>query len=174
MRSVPSWFLFFSLIWVATGQDLDRINPPFGLRWGETQKQIEQLVERAGGHIATRESVTGRDAWTIEGLVQPALKRTIVYFGTEKTLVEVELQYEHPEWDLLAYEEFLNSARKRLESKYGPPVVLARDKKPKGDVMETLVGYQWQLPGSSIQLFFYSAERNGDIYRSVSLHYRAG
>ena len=53
--------------------------------------------------------------------------------------------------------------------------------KPKGhetpifsDVMETVVGYQWQQPGSSIQLFFYSAERNTDVYRSVSLHYRAG
>jgi hypothetical protein len=41
-------------------------------------------------------------------------------------------------------------------------------------VMETVVGYQWTQPGSSIQLFFYSAERDSDVYRSVSLHYRAG
>jgi hypothetical protein len=174
MRLFTYLGVVFFVVWNALGQDLERISPPFGLRWGETEREIEKLVEKAGGRITNRDSVIGREAWTIEGLVQPALKRTLVYFGSEKTLVEVELQYEHPEWDLLAYEEFLNSARKRLESKYGPPVVLARDKKPEGDVMETLVGYQWQLPGSSIQLFFYSAERNSDLYRSVSVHYRAG
>jgi hypothetical protein len=152
----------------------EQIHPPFGLYWGQSQKAIEQLMERARARIVERSSVLGREAWTIEGLVQPGLKRVIVYFGTAKTLVEVELQYEHPEWDLVAYEEFLNSARKRLEAKYGPPIVLARDKKPEGDIMETVVGYQWQQAASSIQLFFYSAERHADIYRSVSLHYRAG
>lgn len=151
-----------------------KIEPPFGLHWGESQKAIEHLMDQAQVKIVGRESISGREAWTVEGLVQPELKRTIVYFGATKDLVEVELQYEHPEWDLVAYEEFLNSARKRLESKYGPPVVLARDKKPEGDVMETVVGYQWQQAKRSIELFFYSAERNTDIYRTVSVHYRAG
>jgi len=88
--------------------------------------------------------------------------------------VEVELQYQHPDWDLVAYEEFLNSARQRLEARYGPATVLARDKKPEGDIMQTIVGYQWQQQASSIQLFFFSAERNNEVYRSVSVHYRAG
>ncbi|MBV9490444.1 MAG: hypothetical protein JO069_12085 [Verrucomicrobia bacterium] len=150
------------------------ISPPFGFYWGETEKALEQVVNRTQAHIVSRSVAQGRDAWTIEGLVQPALRRTVVYFGTDKTLVEVELQYEHPDWDLVAYEAFLDSARKRLEAKYGPPLLLAKDKKPQGDIMETVVGYRWQQPGSSIQLFFYSAERNNDVYRSVSLHYRAG
>jgi hypothetical protein len=152
----------------------DQINPPFGFQWGEPEKDIEKTINRAQAHIVARDTIRGRDAWTVEGLIQPALKRTVIYFGSEKTLVEVELQYEHPDWNLTAYEDFLNSAKQRLESKYGPPTVLARDKKPEGDVMETVVGYQWQQSGSSVQLFFYSAERNNDIYRSVSLHYRAG
>jgi hypothetical protein len=152
----------------------DQINPPFGFQWGEAEKDIEKIITRAQARIVTRETVQGRDAWTIEGLIQPALKRTVLYFGTEKTLVEVELQYEHSDWDLPAYEEFLNSAKQRLEAKYGPPTVLARDKKPEGDVMQTVVGYQWQQSGSSIQLFFFSAERNSEVYRSISLHYRAG
>lgn len=176
--------LIFTLIaWVILGfavicraQNLvpDQINPPFGFQWGEPEKDIEKIITRAQAHIVTRDNVQGRDAWTVEGLIQPALKRTILYFGTEKTLVEVELQYEHPDWNLTAYEEFLNSAKQRLEAKYGPPTVLARDKKPEGDVMQTVVGYQWQQSGSSVELFFYSAERNNEIYRSVSLHYRAG
>ncbi|MBV8968087.1 MAG: hypothetical protein JO331_03380 [Verrucomicrobia bacterium] len=177
-RWVVAWTLVFLPIWTgaAFGQNLipSQINPPFGFYWGETEKDMEKILTRAQAKIVNREVVEGRDAWTVEGLIQPALKRTIIYFGTEKTLVEVELQYEHADWDLPAYEEFLNSARQRLEARYGPPLVLARDKKPEGDVMQTLVGYQWNASGSSIQLFFYSAERNSDVYRSVSLHYRAG
>ena len=171
---ITCWIIGF----VVTGQtqDLvpDQINPPFGLQWGEPEKDIEKTINRAQAHIVARDTIRGRDAWTVEGLIQPALKRTVIYFGSEKTLVEVELQYEQPDWNLTAYEDFLNSAKQRLEAKYGPATVLARDKKPEGDVMETVVGYQWQQSGSSVQLFFYSAERNNDIYRSVSLHYRAG
>src|SRR5437588_3778211 len=112
----------------------DQINPPFGFQWGESEKDIEKTINRAQARIVTRDTVRGRDAWTVEGLIQPALKRTVIYFGSEKTLVEVELQYEHPDWNLTAYEDFLNSAKQRLEAKYGPPTVLARDKKPEGDV----------------------------------------
>jgi len=88
--------------------------------------------------------------------------------------VEVELQYQRPDWDLVAYEEFLNGARQRLEARYGPATVLAKDKKPEGDIMQTIVGYEWKKPHGSLQLFFFSAERNNDVYRSVSLHFRAG
>jgi hypothetical protein len=152
----------------------EQINPPFGLFWGERQSEINLVLERAGAKVISKEVQQAREAWTVTGLIQPALKRTVLYFGVDKTLVEVELQYEHPEWDLPAYEAFFNSARKRLESRYGIPTVLARDKAPQGDVMQTVVGYRWQQAGSSIELFFYSAERNNDVYRTVSLHYRAG
>jgi hypothetical protein len=151
-----------------------QIPPPFGLRWAEGQKQITKVIDHAGAHIVDKTTIEGREAWTIEGLIQPALKRTIFYFGSEKNLVEVELQYQQPEWDLVAYEQFLDNARQRLEALYGPATVLAKDKKPEGDIMQTIVGYQWQQPSSSIQLFFFSAERNSEVYRSVSLHYRAG
>jgi hypothetical protein len=177
-RLVAGWLVGLGTMLIghlyAQGPAMEQIHPPFGLSWGQTQKSIENLFSQSGAKIVNRALIQGRDAWTVEGLAQPGLKRAIVYFGTGKTLVEVELQYEHPDWDLVAYEAFLNSARKRLESKYGPPVTLARYKKPEGDVMETVVGYQWQQAKSSLELFFYSAERNADIYRTVSLHYRAG
>jgi hypothetical protein len=178
MRRVHAWVLWLAagLLGFADAQPAftQQINPPFGFYWGEGQKEIEKVISHAGARIVDKEPIQGREAWTIEGLIQPALKRTIVYFGTEKSLVEVELQYQHPDWDLVAYEEFLNSALQRLEARYGPATVLAKDKKPEGDIMQTVVGYQWQQPDSSIQLFFFSAERNSDVYRSVSLHYRAG
>jgi hypothetical protein len=179
LKRIAGWMvalILFAGIKASSAQNVipEQIEPPFGFHWGESEKAIETTITKAEAHIVSREVIQGRDAWTVEGLLQPSLKRTVIYFGTEKTLVEVELQYQRPEWDLVAYEDFLNSAREKLEAKYGPPTVLARDKKPQGDVMETIVGYQWQQPGSSIQLFFYSAERNTDVYRAVSLHYRAG
>jgi hypothetical protein len=149
------------------------VSPPFGFHWDEEQKRIARAIDHAGAHIVDKTTVEGRQAWTIEGLVQPALQRVIVYFGSEKNLVEVELQYQQADWDLVAYEQFLSGARQRLEALYGPATVLAKDKKPEGDIMQTVVGYQWQKSSGSIQLFFFSAERNNDVYRSVSLHYRS-
>jgi hypothetical protein len=178
MRSARAWVLWFvvGMLGLADVQTAhsQRIGPPFGLHWAEGQKEIEKIISRAGARIVDRSVIEGREAWTIEGLIQPALQRTIIYFGSEKNLVEVELQYQQADWDLVAYEQFLESARQRLEDLYGPATVLAKDKKPEGDIMQTIVGYEWKKPASSIQLFFYSAERNTEVYRSVSLHYRAG
>ena len=69
-----------------------QIGPPFGLHWAEGEKEVARMLEKSGARITTKESVQGRDAWTVEGLIQPALKRTLFYFGSEKSLVEVELQ----------------------------------------------------------------------------------
>jgi hypothetical protein len=177
MRPVRAWVLWLMAGLLSLGYappaHAQKINPPFGFRWAEGKKEITKAIGRAGARIVDKSIVEGRDAWTIEGLVQPALQRTIVYFGSDKDLVEVELQYQHSDWDLVAYEEFLNGARQMLEARYGPATVLAKDKKPQGDVMQTVVGYEWKKPSGSIQLFFFSAERNNDVYRSVSLHYRA-
>jgi hypothetical protein len=180
MRPVRSWVLWLvaGLLGLADTEraycQFEKINPPFGLYWAEGQKEITRIIGRAGARIVDKGIIQGREAWTIEGLIQPALQRTILYFGSGKNLVEVELQYQHPDWDLVAYEEFFNNARQLLETRYGPSTVLAKEKKPEGDVMQTIVGYQWQQPSGSLQLFFFSAERNNDVYRSVSLHYRAG
>ena len=174
VRAGVLW-LAISLLGLADAQPAfsRKVYPPFGFHWAEGKKEIAKAIDRAGARIVDKSPVEGRDAWAIEGLVQPALQLTIVYFGRDKDLVEVELQYQHSDWDLVAYEEFLNGARQQLEARYGPATVLAKDKKPEGDVMQTVVGYEWKKSSGSIQLFFFSAERNNDVYRSVSLHYRA-
>jgi len=150
------------------------VDPPFGFYWAAGQKETEKVISRNGARVVGKAIVQGRETWTIKGLIEPALWRTIVYFGTKKDLVEVELDYQHPNWDLVAYKEFLNGILRRLESKYGPATVLGKDTKTHGGTMETIVGYEWQNASGSIQLFFFSAERNSNVYRSVSLHYRAG
>jgi hypothetical protein len=178
MQPLAVWVLWLSFgsFALAFGQERSsqQIGPPFGLRWAEGEKEVARMLTKSGARITAKENVQGRDAWTVEGLIQPALKRTLFYFGSEGSLVEVELQYENPDWDLVAYEEFLNSARQRLEQRYGPPTVLARDKQPQGDVMQTVVGYEWQQKSGSLRLFFFSAERDRDVYRTVSVHYCSG
>jgi hypothetical protein len=177
MRPVHAWVLWLvaGLFGLADAAPVysRRIYPPFGLYWTEGQKEIVKIINHDGARIVDKSVVEGREAWTIEGLILPALQRTIVYFDKDKDLEEVELQYQHSDWDLVAYEEFLNGARQQLEDRYGPSTVLAKDKKPEGDVMQTIVGYEWKKPSGRIQLFFYSAVRNNDVYRSVSLHYRS-
>jgi hypothetical protein len=150
------------------------VDPPFGFYWAAGQKETEKVIGRNGARVVLKAIIQGRETWTIEGLIQPALQRTIVYFGTKKDLVEVELQYQHPNWDSVAYDKFLDGALRWLESRFGSPIVLAKDKKTQEGVMETIVGYEWRNASGSIQLFFFSAERNSHVYRSVSLHYRAG
>ena len=38
--------------------------------------------------------------------------------------------------------------------------------------MQTVIGYQWGTPGTSLQLFYYAAEAQGKSWRTVSLHYK--
>jgi hypothetical protein len=64
----------------------------------EGQKLIAKVFDRAGAHIVEKAVIDGREAWTVECL-----------YPREKNLVEVALQYQQPDWDLVAYEKFLNT-----------------------------------------------------------------
>jgi hypothetical protein len=170
----PAWVVISAAIVSTYGQTPGpvsaEINPPLGLYWGEPQQQLEAqrvpVVERA--------VVQQRDAWTVEGFTEQGLRRAILYFGPEKTLVEVELQYQEPTWTFDDYRAFFASARTNFQEKYGQPVILARYKEPLADVVETLVCLLWRATGSSVRLCYYSAERGVDAWRVVSLHYRCG
>jgi hypothetical protein len=148
-----------------------QIDPPLGLHWGETQEDVESTSPP----VTQRAAVKGRDEWTVEGFTQQGLKRAILYFGKEKALDEVELQYEEPNWTFDDYQAFFASARDSVRQKYGEPIVLARYKEPnhQQNVIETLVDLQWRSEGGSVQLCFYSAERDTNTWRMISLTYRA-
>ena len=113
-----------------------------------------------------------RDVWTVEGLLQPRLKRTLFYFK-DHLLNEVELQYEDGTWDVAHYDTFLGEVRAKVEQLYGPGTLIARQKAPAADVTETVVGYQWRLDNGTMQLFYFSAERGANVFRTVSVHYKA-
>jgi hypothetical protein len=149
----------------------EEIKPPFGLQWGESSDRLERLLKGAKAQIVDKHTIEGRDAWTVEGLLQQGLKRTVFYFRSGQ-LVEVELQYQSPDWDSAKYNDFMAQVRRRIEQRFGTGQLIARTKGPEGDVTQTIVGYKWNLNNTAIQLFYYCAERNTDSYRTVSVHYK--
>ena len=63
--------------------------------------------------------------------------------------------------------------RQSLEAKYGTGKLIARSKNPQGDVLQTLTGYEWVQTSNAIQLVYFSAESPSQVFRMVSLHYKA-
>jgi len=40
-------------------------------------------------------------------------------------------------------------------------------------VIQTLVGYQWIVGGTMLELFYFSAQRDKDLFRSITVSYKA-
>ena len=149
----------------------DEIPPPFGLQWGESDERLAKLLEGAKATVVDKHMVADREAWTVEGLLQQGLRRTVFYFRNGG-LVEVELQYQSPDWDILKYDDFMSAVRKRIEQKYGEGQLIAKTREPEGDVMQTIIGYKWNQNNTAIELIYYSAENVSQSYRTVSVHYK--
>jgi hypothetical protein len=149
------------------------IQPPFGLRWGESKEEVRSQLATAGAGTVKRSNVDGREVLAIEGITQPSLQQAIAYFDARKTLVEVELQYGDAAWTFDAYRAFVVSVTRSLQAYYGEPTVLARDRRPQGNNIETIAGYQWQQADlSGVLLFFFAVEQGKNRYTTVSVHYR--
>jgi hypothetical protein len=149
------------------------VHPPFGLRWGESETEIEGSIAGAGGQIVAKGIVQGRETWTVDGLTQPALQHALFSFGTEHTLVEVELQYARSDWGRSAFDNFFTGACQRFDAHYGRGTVLVQDRSPQGEVTQTLTGYEWRPQSGLVQVFLFSAERRNQLYATVSVHYQA-
>ena len=147
------------------------IAPPFGLSWVEKTSQIAQVIEDSHLHLSQKESVEGREAWTVEGFDQPALSAAVFYFVGDD-LDEVELQYRDPKWSLAEFGNFMAQVKQSLDLKYGHPEVLAHSREPEKNITQTVVGYRWQQPGQCVDLVFFSAEREPLNFRLLSLHYK--
>ena len=164
--------VFLGLFLCGSSLNAAEVRPPFGLAWGEVQDKLATLLQGAGAKIVQKGKSGARDVWTVEGLLQPRLKRTLFYFK-DNALNEVELQYEDATWDVTHYDTFLGEVRAKVEQLYGPGTLIARQKAPAADVTETVVGYQWRLDNGTMQLFYFSAERGPNVFRTVSVHYKA-
>lgn len=150
----------------------EELVPPFGFRWNDSMARVEAVLHGARAKIVSREKKENRDVWTVEGLVHPGLKRTLFTFRA-RALIEVELQYEYPEWNIERYNQRMGEIRKYFDEKYGTGKLVSRSRDTDTDVIQTLVGYQWMVGATMLELFYFSAQRDTLIYRTISVDYKA-
>ena len=148
------------------------IPPPFGFKWNDSMTRLEQVLTGAKAKIVSREKKEKREVWTVEGLVQPGLRRTLFIFR-DGFLVEVELQYEYPDWTIERYNERMGEVRRYFDAKFGTGKLVSRSRDTDSDVVQTLVGYQWIVGGTMLELFYFSAQRDQLIFRSITVSYKA-
>lgn len=148
------------------------IKPPFGLSWGETMERLERLLTGAKAKIAARRVLgQDREAWDVEGLLQTGLRRAVFYFQRGE-LVQVELQYQNEDWTQTKYDDFMGKVRRSIEQRYGAGQQIVRKTEPEGNVTQTLVGYKWNVNNTAIELYFYAAQNDRNVFRTLSVHYK--
>jgi hypothetical protein len=149
----------------------EEIKVPFNFQWGETAQRLEDSLKRVQARVVERKTVQNRQCLVVEGIPQKLLQRALFYFESD-SLNEIELQYGDASWDSTQYGTFFDQTRRNIESKYGIGRVVARQKTREGDVLQTLIGYQWVQDIATLALYYYTAESGADSYRLLSLHYR--
>jgi hypothetical protein len=108
----------------------------------------------------------------VEGLVHPGLKRTLFTFKGG-ALFGVELQYEYPDWSIERYNERMGEIRRYFDTKYGTGKLVSRTRDTDSDVIQTLVGYQWTIGATMLELFYFSAQHDALVFRTISVDYKA-
>lgn len=166
--------VILTLAWMGaiTGASaVEEIKVPFGFQWGESPQRLEQMLIQAKARIVERKTVDKRQVIIAEGITQRLLRSAVFYFE-EDALNEIELRYGDPNWDGTQYTDFFDQTRRHVELKYGPGRLVARTTTQQGDMVSSMLGYQWSQTTSSLQLFLFTAEQSGDAIRVMSLHYR--
>jgi len=133
---------------------------------------VEAVLHGAKAKISSREKKENRDVWTVEGLLHPGLKRTLFTFK-QRALVAVELQYEYPDWSIERYNQRMGEIRKYFDEKYGTGKLVSRSRDTDTDVVQTLVGYQWMVGATMLELFYFSAQHGPLLYRTITVDYKA-
>jgi hypothetical protein len=151
---------------------VDELVPPFGFRWTDSMARVDAVLHGAKAKIASREKKENREIWTVEGLVHPGLKRTVFTFK-QRALVAIELQYEYADWSIERYNQRMGEIRKYFDEKYGTGKLVSRSRDNDTDVIQTLVGYQWMVGATMLELFYFSAQHDKLVYRTITVDYKA-
>jgi hypothetical protein len=160
------------LLAVPYARAVDELLPPFGFRWNDSMARVEGVLHGAKAKITSREKKQNREVWTVEGLIHPGLKRTLFTFK-QRALVAVELQYEYPDWSIERYNQRMGEIRKYFDEKYGTGKLVSRSRDNDTDIIQTLVGYQWMVGATMLELFYFSAQHDNLVYRTISVDYKA-
>jgi hypothetical protein len=167
---LPGLIAFF--LFASYAFPVDELVPPFGFRWNDSMARVEAVLHGAKAKISSREKKENREVWTVEGLVHPGLKRTVFTFK-QRALVAVELQYEYPDWSIERYNQRMGEIRKYFDEKYGTGKLVSRSRDNDTDVIQTLVGYQWMVGATMLELFYFSAQHDNLVYRTITVDYKA-
>jgi hypothetical protein len=160
------------LLSAAQAYSVEELSPPFGFRWNDSMARVEAVLRGAKAKVTSRDKKENRDVWTVEGLVHPGLKRTLFTFK-QRALVAVELQYEYPDRSIEWYNQRMGEIRKYFDEKYGTGKLVSRSRDTDTDVIQTLVGYQWMVGATMLELFYFSAQRGQLLYRTITVDYKA-
>jgi hypothetical protein len=165
---------FLLVVLVATLHAGEEIKPPFGLVWGESAARLERMLKNAKATVVDKRIVQGGLlAWDVDGLVQSGLKRTVFYFRADE-LAEVELIYQHKDWDQRKYDEFMGQVRQAIQRRYGEGALIVRKTEPvDNNVVQKIVGYKWNENNAAIELFYYEAQSGPNLFRTISVHYKS-
>src|SRR5436853_6904482 len=170
-RILATGLLAFCLA-VSSASAAEELLPPFGFRWNDSMARVEAVLHGAKAKIVSREKKESRETWTVEGLVHPGLRRTVFTFK-QRALVAVELQYEYPDWSIERYNQRMGEIRKYFDEKYGTGKLVSRSRDTDTDVVQMLVGYQWMVGATMLELFYFSAQHGPLLYRTITVDYKA-
>jgi hypothetical protein len=137
---------------------LEELLPPFGFRWNDSMARVEAVLHGAKAKISSREKKESREVWTVEGLLHPGLKRTLFTFK---------------QWSIERYNQRMGEIRKYFDEKYGTGKLVSRSRDNDTDVIQTLVGYQWMVGATMLELFYFSAQHDNLVYRTITVDYKA-
>ena len=102
----------------------------------------------------------------------PGLRRTLFTFK-QGSLFGVELQYEYQDRTIEWYNQRMGDIRRYFDAKFGTGKLVSRARDTDSDVIQTLVGYQWIVGGTMLELFYFSAQRDMMVFRSITVTYKA-
>ena len=67
----------------------------------------------------------------------------------------------------------MGEIRRYFDAKYGTGRLISRSRDNDTDVIQTLVGYQWVVGKSALELFYFSAQKEPNVYRNITVTYKA-
>ena len=164
--------LLVSCALTASASAAEDLFPPFGFRWNDSMARVDGVLKGAKARVLSKDKKENRDVWTVEGLVHPGLKRTLFTFRGD-SLTGVELHYEYQDWTIERYNERMGEIRRYFDGKFGVGKLVSRSRDTDTDVIQTLVGYQWVVGTTMLELFYFSAQHDPHVYRTITVDYKA-
>jgi hypothetical protein len=145
---------------------------PFGFEWGQNREDVRHLLAGVGVSVISRQKVgPDREVWALRGFIKPLLQGTKLYF-TGDFMEEIELQFGSETW---GEDDYIRLRRKlvgQLNRLYGSNRMIGSDTSRDEGIAQSLIGYEWLTRDTRLRVIDFSASKEGDLFRRVSVHYR--